>query len=585
MKRLWHAWVPFALGLAVVLAVMGWMTATALRLRRQARLEEAVRLALWRMDSAVSPLIARENARPYFVYTAYYAAERAYNRMFQEFRPNEVLLPSPLLTLESGLIRLHFQLGPDGQLTSPQAPTGNMRDRAQYDYRNVQVGGVPVPERIERADVLLAELQEVLRREELLRALEEAERRSPPPGGDGEQAAGGEGLGEPLARPRAAQQGGRPSRAAQRAALSRQASAVSEGVLRPLWADGHLVLARRVEVKGEEYVQGCWLSWEAIAERLRQKVRDLLPEARLEPVPDGPGRPQGRMLAMLPVRLVPGTLPRQPVSLASPMHLSLLVAWGCVVLAAVAVGVVLFGALRLSERRAAFVSAVTHELRTPITTLQMYSEMLAEGMVEDEARRARYLETLRAESDRLGHLIDNVLAFARLERGRGRRQVQAFQVDAVVERAGERLGQRARQGGMRLVTETQEEAAGLWVEVDISALEQILLNLVDNACKYASRAEDKRIHLVASAADGSVVLRVRDHGPGIEPGELPHLFRAFSKSARDAAHSAPGVGLGLALSRRLARDMGGDLRLEPSVEDGACFLLTLPAAEAPAAEA
>jgi signal transduction histidine kinase len=108
------------------------------------------------------------------------------------------------------------------------------------------------------------------------------------------------------------------------------------------------------------------------------------------------------------------------------------------------------------------------------------------------------------------------------------------------------------------------------------AVEQILFNLVDNACKYAAEATDKTVQLRVDALHDSVAFQVADHGPGIAPDQQRRLFRPFSKSAQQAAHSAPGVGLGLALSRRLARRMGGDLRYEPTDTHGACFVLTLP---------
>jgi signal transduction histidine kinase len=114
------------------------------------------------------------------------------------------------------------------------------------------------------------------------------------------------------------------------------------------------------------------------------------------------------------------------------------------------------------------------------------------------------------------------------------------------------------------------------VKTNVSAVEQILFNLVDNACKYAAVAEDKRIHLILREEDGNALLRVEDHGPGIAPEMRRRLFRSFSKSAKEAAHSAPGVGLGLALSRRLARDLGGELRYSEQSAQGACFILRLP---------
>ena len=114
------------------------------------------------------------------------------------------------------------------------------------------------------------------------------------------------------------------------------------------------------------------------------------------------------------------------------------------------------------------------------------------------------------------------------------------------------------------------------MRTNVSAAEQVLFNLVDNACKYAAKADDKRIHLSTRSENGTAQLIVRDHGPGISAAEGKRLFQAFSKSAHEAAHTAPGIGLGLALSRRLSRDMGGDLELDETAGTGAGFIFTLP---------
>jgi signal transduction histidine kinase len=128
---------------------------------------------------------------------------------------------------------------------------------------------------------------------------------------------------------------------------------------------------------------------------------------------------------------------------------------------------------------------------------------------------------------------------------------------------------------MSFVIEVPDPLRRVTVMTDVAAAEQILFNLVDNACKYAADAEDRRIHLQASSSGQFVGLSVRDHGPGVLPVDRRRLFRPFSKSARDAAGSAPGVGLGLALSRRLARSLRGDLYLDRDVAGGACFVLTM----------
>ena len=110
------------------------------------------------------------------------------------------------------------------------------------------------------------------------------------------------------------------------------------------------------------------------------------------------------------------------------------------------------------------------------------------------------------------------------------------------------------------------------VDTDVSVVEQILFNLVDNACKYGAET----VEVSVPACGGGIELRVRDHGPGISGAFRRKLFQPFSKSDREAADSAPGVGLGLSLCRGLARSLGGDLAPDGSVSDGACFVLTLP---------
>ena len=591
MIRPWHTWLAFGLCLAVGLTAMGWISLTVVRLdraeteaRRQAALEGDIRLALWRMESALAPIIAQESARPYFSYTSFYSPTRAYTSMFAEIQAHELLLPSPLLTHTSPYVLLHFQLKPDGKLTSPQVPTGNMRDLAETSYTTA--------EKIEPASRRLAELDKLLDRQALLAAASQAEARPSAPALSLAQRRAEPGQRSDLAQARVGQIQRRAlehdarQRAQQQAEVYTNAvaqgepapSKVAEGVMRSIWVNGALLLARRVSVDQKDYVQGCWLDWAAIKGWLLEEVADLLPAAGLEPAKSNPTDVGALRLAALPLRLVPGAVPSEPRAVITPVRLALAVTWACVGLAAVAVAALLRGAVSLSERRGAFVSAVTHELRTPLTTFRLYTDLLAEGKIKDESKRGRYLSRLRSEADRLAHLVENVLAYARLERGRAARQVETLSVGELLERVKDRLAERAGRAEMQLVVGWDELNKGVRVRADVSVVEQILLNLVDNACKYAAIATDRRILVSAGQQGQEVAVRVRDHGPGIGAGEAHRLFRPFSKSAREAANSAPGVGLGLALSRRLARTLGGDLHLDKSVADGACFLLSLPVA-------
>jgi signal transduction histidine kinase len=249
-------------------------------------------------------------------------------------------------------------------------------------------------------------------------------------------------------------------------------------------------------------------------------------------------------------------------------------------LAGAAVGVLLFGALSLSERRGAFVGAVTHELRTPLTTFRMYTEMLTGGMVSDEAQRKQYYATLHAEAERLGHLVENVLAYARLEKNSVAGRLETLSAAALLEKASARMKERLTQAGLELVMPDAQAQAALEASVraDPGAVEQVLFNLADNAAKYAVKAEDKRVQVDVNTAGRSVEISVSDHGPGIGAAMRRKLFQPFSKSAQEAAVTAPGVGLGLALCRRLARQMGGELSYAPGEAGGARFTLSLPKA-------
>ncbi len=550
MNRARASWLAFGLFSLILLGSIAGLSLALLRAeqarakaQQQAALEENVRLALWRMDSALAPLVAQEDARSPRNYLTSHVA--------------------------SPLIYLHFEMDKIGELSSSrqtEAKRDSLRAlQAGLDRRVVERHLEPMPP---GPPVKVASLQSP--KQPLLNQQQVLNRQ------------------EYQARNRATQQvvqmanlynPSRPSKT--RGPKAKDLLADETGSMRALWSGGELLLLRRARLQGLPRIQGCWLDWSRLRKDLLKEVKDLLPLADLVPRRGEANPEQQRTLVALPLDLLPGALSPQNASAWSPAFLTLLLAWLGVLGALVATAILLHGILALSERRAAFVSAVTHELRTPLTTFRLYAEMLAEGMVQEPEQLRHYHRTLLAEAERLDHLVHNVLGYARLEQSRDGVRREDLVLGDLVQRIRPRLEHRLDQVGMGLLVEP-ESSCEVWrssLRSDPEAIERILFNLVDNAAKYASAAEDKDVRLWAGLSpDGrTLMIDCLDAGPGLGQVSKTNLFRPFTRSAEQAAGKAPGVGLGLALSRRLARRLGGDLTHEPGKDRGTGFRLSLPA--------
>lgn len=358
------------------------------------------------------------------------------------------------------------------------------------------------------------------------------------------------------------------------------------GVLLPTWRTGdaglELLLLRRVFSNDGVRIQGLSADWSTLERELLTLSEPILPGLSLEPLVDGATtdiRWVGSSLASIPVGLVAPQVELPPVDGLSPAGVTLGMAW----LAALLSIAVAFASLRSSvafgERRSRFASAVTHELRTPLTTFQLYSEMLADGMVEDPEQRRQYLDTLRTESERLSGLVESVLAYSRLEEKRGerrrQRRLESTTVGALVERHRPRWESALERAGLTLAVDL--DAADAPLHTDGEAVGQIISNLVENAAKYAADGDPQRVEITAERHGGPVEISVRDHGPGVDPGAARRIFEPFDRAGRESG-TLPGAGLGLSIARALARDLGGDLRLDTAVSPGARFVLRLPVA-------
>jgi signal transduction histidine kinase len=257
-----------------------------------------------------------------------------------------------------------------------------------------------------------------------------------------------------------------------------------------------LVFLRRVRIGESTVYQGVLCDWTVLRAALRDQISDLFPRATLAPTPNPTPAlmESGRMLGTAPVTLDAPCPSIASGSLMTPARTTLGLTWLAMIGAIVAAGITLRSSILYGEKRSRFASAVTHELRTPLTTFRMYSEMLAEGMVRDDDQRKTYLQTLQQESGRLSTLVENVLTYARLEEGRSARHTQTMSVAELLSRVRDVLQRRADAAGMELVVR-DHTSRGMMVNIDPDAAEQVLFNLVDNACKYAREAEDKRIEI------------------------------------------------------------------------------------------
>jgi signal transduction histidine kinase len=529
VKRAARWWLVFGACNLVVVAALVRTSAVVVRLERSelaARAEtdyqESLRLAMWRMDSWLSLFLAREAGRP------------------------------STLEPDSEFLVMRFAVDADGAVTTP------------------------APARTEGA---FERLLPYLRPEALEAAVARADSLVNAKSGSPERQAGDAAWQESQ---QVKSKNEFDARVA--CAVPRPPGADSAGRQVVAWLDASnpaepvLAFVRRLDTGGTERFSGFVLDWPRLRERLQFEIRDLFPAASLERAQTGAPSADFLGLGLANVPAVLHTPPPSAVAVPgfTAGRAALGLAWLAVIGAMVAVGATLRKSIDLGERRRRFVSAVTHELRTPLTTFQMYTEMLADGVVTSEQQRNVYLRTLKEESRRLSAMVGNVLAHARLEDRRGPRHVESLTLASLIERVRPPLERTASSSGMTLeIGEAEPSAEPL--SVDPEAIGQILANLVDNAAKYACGGESATIALLASVSDGSLVVTVRDDGPGVPREQARAIFAPFERGGRDSADPIPGVGLGLALSRGLARDMGGDLTLDAASGRGASFRLVLPA--------
>jgi two-component system phosphate regulon sensor histidine kinase PhoR len=256
-------------------------------------------------------------------------------------------------------------------------------------------------------------------------------------------------------------------------------------------------------------------------------------------------------------------------------------------LLALSLGLILFGGVAvfyrlgskqvdLTRQQQNFISAVSHELKTPLTSIRMYGEMLRSGWVDEEAKKKTYYDFIFFESERLSRLIANVLQLAKLENGRMKAELVPIAPELLLQRVKGKIAAQIEASGFQLNSQISETLEDHPVAVEEDAFYQIVINLVDNAIKFASEASDKTIDIGFKTGTGrrEIIFYVRDYGPGIKKGQLNKIFTLFYRAGDEMTRTKPGTGIGLALAKQLAAGMNAKLTVE-NRQPGAEFRIIL----------
>ena len=305
--------------------------------------------------------------------------------------------------------------------------------------------------------------------------------------------------------------------------------------------------------------------------RERSALAQAAARARLTDIDSSAVEPAGAGFAGLHVLLPPG-FPAPPVaSVGALVALTLPVVLGLMLFSAYLLWRDVRREVAAATLRARFVSSVSHELKTPLTSIRMFGEMLRYGQLP-VARREEYLDVVVNESERLTRLINNVLDFSRIDRGERPYQRDVLHLRDVVRDAARAMSYPVAQEGFELSLRIDDSVPPVLAERD--AITQAVLNLLSNALKYSGESRTIVLELLRDGADA--VIRVIDGGPGVRPDERRAIFEPYYRSCDAQAAGVPGTGLGLALVAHVAHGHGGSADVTPAPGGGSVFSLRIP---------
>jgi len=351
---------------------------------------------------------------------------------------------------------------------------------------------------------------------------------------------------------------------------------------------GQVFLVRNVEIEDNTFIQGFQLNENKLIDEVKESAVRLMREGMSFELPQTEnGWKENTDVAYTAVlvfdfgelilhlrEINPAWISEQISQLQNVYYRIILVVFFAVALALGSLWLSTRAQLKLAQKKDDFISAVSHELRTPLTSIRMYSEMLEKDWVKSKDKLAEYYGSMRQESERLSRLIENVLDFSRIQKGRKKYAFSVGDINQCVADVVEMMRPYAAQNGFSIKTELGHLGQKTF---DRDAVTQIVVNLLDNAIKYARNADDKTITVRTRNDSRYILLEVEDHGPGV-PHRLRHkVFEQFYRTGSEATRETTGTGLGLALVKRFAQAHEGFVEIITAKPSGAIFRVALAA--------
>jgi len=218
--------------------------------------------------------------------------------------------------------------------------------------------------------------------------------------------------------------------------------------------------------------------------------------------------------------------------------------------------------MKLAAKRQDFVSAITHELKTPLTAIKMYAELLQNSWVVNEEKKQKYYGQIASEADRLSRLIQNVLNLSKLDGNRWNVQLRMEKPKRVLDDFVSTYSKNVEKQGFELTVSSDTDADNISLMIDRDAIMQILMNLVDNSLKFSKNADYKMINVELRIKDTDMYLAVRDYGPGIPPSEMKKVFQEFYRVENEMTRQTSGTGIGLSMVKKLCTLCNMSIELE-----------------------